>query len=308
MTWLETASARLTIFEGPDGGGKSTAAQEYARATHAAYIHHGPYADRDVIAPLYAESMLAAVRGERGVVLDRCWLSEPFYGEAFRQGEDRVGRPAARMLERLALRCGAVVVRCQPPWEVVRANFLRRKELEYLDDESQLAHVYERYATLRTALPEVLFDYTRGPLADSMDAIARARTRRHPVDLRSAGSLSGDWLLVGEGFGANRTGVDYQWPFASFSGLGCSRWLTEELETAGLDEDQLLWVNADSDIGAVFELGRPANVIALGVVAGEACRAAGLAYHLFPHPMAWKRFHVRAPYPLTDFLRRFTRG
>src|SRR3546814_15272272 len=33
----------ITIFEGPDGAGKSTLAQEYAQLTNARYVHHGPY-------------------------------------------------------------------------------------------------------------------------------------------------------------------------------------------------------------------------------------------------------------------------
>jgi polyphosphate kinase 2 (PPK2 family) len=108
----------LTIFEGPDGSGKTTAAREYAEQTGARYVHfpalprvkHG-------LGRMYVEAMLPALLGYHDVVFDRCWLSETPYGEAFREGQDRLTQADRRMLERLALRCGAVVVKCLPEWD-----------------------------------------------------------------------------------------------------------------------------------------------------------------------------------------------
>src|SRR5690606_4535727 len=157
-----TTSKSVTIFEGPDGGGKSTAAREYAALTNALYIHHGPYKQvGDGLSRMVLESMLPALLGYQDVVLDRCWLSEPIYADAFRGGKDRLGLERSRVLDRAALRCGAVIVKCLPQWAVVKANFLSRLGEEYLDTADQLLRVYGDYQhDLNTALCDVEFDYT----------------------------------------------------------------------------------------------------------------------------------------------------
>lgn len=155
--------SNLTIYEGPDGSGKTTAAKSYAEATGALYIHHGPYQGEELIHEHYVRSMLFAAGGQRDVVMDRCWLSEPIYGAAFRDGQDRIGPGRARALERLAQCCAVVVVRCLPPWRTVVDNYVQRhgQGLEMLDKVEQLAEVYQGYQQLSTSLPMVDMDYTR---------------------------------------------------------------------------------------------------------------------------------------------------
>ena len=62
---------RLTIFEGPDGSGKSTAAQAYAEATKAKYVHFPalPQVDKS-LGRIYVEAMLPALLGYQDVVFD----------------------------------------------------------------------------------------------------------------------------------------------------------------------------------------------------------------------------------------------
>lgn len=295
-------SAKLTIFEGPDGAGKSTAAKAYAEATGARYVHFGPLPRVGKnLARIYVEAMLPALLGYQNVVLDRCWLSELPYGLAFREGKDRLdGSASRRMLERLAFRCGAVVVRCLPPWDMVKVNYLARKQLEMLDDESQLGIVYDAYLDEPTDLPDLTYDYTTGGLP--VDQLEAMRSICHPLDIASAGVWDAPIILVGERF-ADMKDCDafYQWPFASFNGEGCSRWLAEQLDLVDVGEDQLMWINADQDLSVLADL-EPVKIIALGDAAHGKLVAVGFKPDHVPHPQSWRRFNCNERYPLLDLI------
>jgi len=124
VTTLNTCK-RLTIFEGCDGSGKSTAAAKFAEE-HGAKLVHFPALPRvtNNLARMYVEAMLPALLGYQDVVFDRCWLSEEPYGTAFREGQDRLGVVSVRMLERLAFRCGllwfVVIPVGKPRWPATK--------------------------------------------------------------------------------------------------------------------------------------------------------------------------------------------
>lgn len=303
-------SRKLTIFEGPDGGGKSTAAKAFADLTGAVYVHFPALLRVGRGLPrMYVEAMLPALLGYQDVVFDRCWLSEVPYGEVHREGWDRIGDSSRRMLERLAMRCGAVVVKCLPAWETVRDNYTSRKAIELLDSTSQLRSVYDIYRNQSTDLPEVRYDYTTGLGVEALwDEIEPLRFDRHPVDLKSAGNLNARVVLVGEAFG-ERKSVDpfYQWPFASFSGEGCSQWLTDQLRTFGPGEDELFWINADQDLSLLrgFTGGL---IVALGDIADGVLSDVGVNHVKVPHPQRWKRFNHGRRYSLIDALIEFYNG
>lgn len=296
-------SCKLTIFEGPDGSGKSTAAKAFAEATGARYVHFAalPHVNAG-LARLYVEAMLPALLGYQDVVFDRCWLSETPYGMAFREGADRLGNASRRMLERLAMRCGAVVVKCDPGWEAIQRSYRARKHLELLDNVEQLALVHHLYRSEPTDLPTVHFDYTVGYGAPPYKAIEGGRFERHPTQLASAGNWGANTVLVGEAF-AERKDHDpfYQWPFASFSRAGCSQWLTEQLDTIEYSEADLLWVNADQNLSLLHEL-CPGRIIALGRVAADKLQRFHLKPIVVAHPQFFKRFGGRVRYPLLDAL------
>lgn len=305
MTTLNT-SAKLTIFEGPDGGGKSTAAQAFAEATGAKYVHFPalPRMNKS-LGRIYVEAMMPALLGYQDVVFDRCWLSEVPYGIAFREGRDRLTNASRRMLERLAMRCGVVLVQCQPKWEVVKANYLSRKHLEMLDNDGQLKTVYDLYKDQLTDLPKIDYDYTKEDLFSIAKLVLTTdnlRMPRHRLDLASAGNWGGRIVLVGESF-AERKDADawYQWPFGSFSGEGCSQWLTDKLDLVEVGEDQILWLNADQDLSVLYDLA-PERVIALGNQAYEQLYRLKITAATVPHPQSWKRFNNGQRYPLLDLI------
>lgn len=295
-------ASSLTIFEGPDGGGKTTIALAYAKATGAKYVHHGSYA---TLAPkelgrVYADSFLAALRGKQAVVLDRSWLSEPLYANVFRSGRDRVGPASARFLDRLALRCAVTTVLCLPPWATVRRGAVERPADEHHGDLAKLRRVYQLYTNARFTLPTVRYDFTQQ--GNSLGLATLDRTPPHPVRWQAGGSLAAQVVLVGDSFGRRgRYDPVTRWPFSTFSGNGCSAWLAAQLDVVGVSERQLFWVNADHPkLVTVLAAVPAASVICLGQRAARAVPGAPSV----PHPQYWKRFRYREEYPLVPLLRR----
>lgn len=296
-------SKRLTIFEGPDGSGKTTAAKLYAAETGARYVHFSnlPQIGLD-LGRMYVEAMLPALLGYQDVVFDRCWLSEMPYGTAFRHGEDRLGDASRRMLERLALRCGALVIHCRPPWEQVCETYLGRCHEEYLDNEQQLRLVYDLYGSQRTELPEVRWSYLAGKASLNYALQQTKRAPCHLLSHASAGNWEASTVLVGESFAPHKP-VDayYQWPFASFSQQGCSQWLTRQLIQHDVREWDLLWLNADQDLSVLHDL-RPKQVIALGNEAVAALYEEKIMAVTVGHPQHHKRFKRNQPYELFNYI------
>lgn len=137
---------KLVIFEGPDGGGKTSTAELFAHNEGYRYIHHGPYKGLSgkQLSMKYIESMMAAMNGYN-VVLDRCWLSEIPYGIAYRNGENRINDADTQYLWAFARRLKMRLIVCLPPWEKVMSNFMARRDDEYLEDLMQLDTVYKWY-------------------------------------------------------------------------------------------------------------------------------------------------------------------
>lgn len=296
----------ITIFEGPDGGGKTTAAQDFAKLTGARYVHFGPLKHVTSGLPrLYVEAMLPALLGYQHVVMDRSWLSEPIYGRAFRGDKDRMHPSDYRMLERLAMRCAATVIRCLPPFSKVLDTWLSRRQDEMLDKSSQLEAVYNGYRNMTTSLPIYDYDYTKGLPFNGIPGWLVS----HPVDMASAGNWDASVVLVGESF-ADHKNLDplYQWPFGSFSDEGCSRWLTSHLDDYEISEHELFWLNADQINKNTARMFVGRTVVALGAKALEKMHKVcgpedGIDLRAIEHPQAWKRFRASEGYGLGPLLR-----
>lgn len=297
----------IIILEGPDGAGKSVLAETLKiRLTKERWTvvshHHGPYPDlKDpslyYLASLRRRAHLALAR--HAVILDRSWLSEPVYGQALRGGIDRVGIASRRMLERVALKCGALVVLCYPPFTTCATNWAARKGLELVKHEHTIRLIYDLYAPavlrFRTCLPMALYDYTgeRGQLDAIMANVEALRGQVAPVP------GIGLWkpyatLLVGDKVSR------YGWPdlpFVSFKRGGCSAWLAERLETWGVGEQWLYWLNAHEQSPECLGWPEaPKKIVTLGQVAARWAERGGLSYTAVTHPQAHKRFHHNEEY------------
>jgi hypothetical protein len=250
--------------------------------------------------------MLPALLGYEDVVLDRCWLSEPIYGAAFRGGRDRLGAVGRRMLERVTLRCQCAVIVCRPPWDECLKAYRSRKGDEYLETEKQLRDVYDRYASLTTALPCFEHDWTRGGLQEK--AAPADEPVAHPIANSgasySAGNLKAPFVLVGDAFGPVKNDDPLlQLPFVSFSGTECARWLTQQLEDANVSERELLWLNGDDPLlNEIVAAHSRKRTFALGSRASGALHALGIKHLHVPHPQHAKRFNYHGGYRLIKEL------
>lgn len=305
----------LVIFEGPDGTGKTTLAREVARSLGAMYVHHGAYPDArpDQLARAYHIAMLPALDDVVPVVFDRSWLSEPIYGEVFRGGYDRVQPPWRRMLDRVRLTLPSLVVKMSLPFEAAWATVSARPSVELAKRRDQLERVVAGYDRLRVegaTLELSRFDNRGQPVSvyELATRVASALPERELptigrcdrlVRLGVVGHLCASEataLLVGDRRSDVRMGA--RLPFINYDFGGCSAWLAEYLESAGVSEASLTWVNAygrDYEATAleeVVELARPRVIVALGAIAHTALLARGVAVHAeVPHPRHVKRFH-----------------
>lgn len=307
---------KITIFEGPDCGGKSTLVnrwrQKSAPTDRPRVFHHGAYKriSEGNQARLYLETMMPALVYGEHVILDRCWLSEPIYGRAFRNGEDRIGVASRRHLDRIAMSREAVVVLCLPPFEAVAEQWKKRQADgdEYLEKLEQLEMVYEDYEQLhrQTDLPVVRYDYTADD-GQPLDNYDRFRTRLHTcaLQIRTVGNWQAPIVMVGDA-PSEPSNQDLFWqaPLSSFSAQGCSRWLTDLLEEHGLPETAFLWMNSENQ-DLSFLVGRPETrlVVALGENASERLTKEGVAHQKVHHPQYAKRFKGDQSYDLINHIK-----
>lgn len=131
-----------------------------------------------------------------------------------------------------------------------------------------------------------------------------------------AGSYTeGVVLIVGEAHTEKFVPADekidnrLQAPFCSMQ--GCSGWLNELLETAGIDENKLFWVNTIhdgvyTDLQILVNTLKPSAIVALGETANVALKASGIMTYYVYHPQYWKRFKSKEEYPLIPLLRELT--
>lgn len=288
-----TVTKKLTIFEGLNGSGKSVAAKRYAQETGALYVHFHAFPDlKKGLAKMYAEGMLPALMGYQDVVFDRSWISERPYAMTQRDGQDRLDNADRRMLERLALRCGGVVIRCRPAFETIIKNLENHHHEELRRNHTIVRQLYNYYDLELIGLPMNEYDFQVDSWQNLTDWIDYFRPLCHPLDVQSAGNWRAPYVLVGEKFADHKDyDLFYQWPFASFSNIGCSRWLTQQLEKINVRECDLFWLNADQNL-AVLAGDSPAYrlVVALGSEASQALTLVNIQHSTVPHPQYWKRF------------------
>lgn len=110
---LEKSKYPIIILEGPDGVGKTTLAEALQEYLGARYIHL-TYRWKDKM-DLYHRSAImncAHLAQHHPVILDRWWISEILYAEAYRGGSKFM--KSFFLLDYVATKIGAVYVACLP--------------------------------------------------------------------------------------------------------------------------------------------------------------------------------------------------
>lgn len=298
---------QITIFEGPDGSGKTTIAKNYAEVKRAQYRHHGTY--KDCFREINEAMVLSMVGMEQGhdVVLDRCWISEKPYGTIHRPYEPlRIYEVDQRMHERLALRGGAVMVRCLPAKSRVLKTWERRVEDEEVKDSKKMAKVYDWYLReFKTSLPLITYDYWNVEIPSLFKAIERFRPRRkHFVDVVSAGNADAKTVIV-----SSFTKSVPVW--TNFEPLTASQWLTGYLAANDISEYELSWVNIRTDVVNPSDLAwlnilasSGSKIIALDHEVAEWLKKNHFEYALVDHPTHVMHGKPDTPYALAALIKQ----
>lgn len=156
---------RIIILEGVDGSGKSTLAKKLAEFHNAPVIHHTQHTDtRDYVTGLLGMGISRHPGAPEAIIVDRCWYSEPIYGNVYRGGADKVGPVNCRTLEQIYHRAYTTVVYCDPGWEQIALNWANRGDKEeMLDSINQLQRAYDLYQKrwMFWRLPTTRYDYLK---------------------------------------------------------------------------------------------------------------------------------------------------
>jgi thymidylate kinase len=302
----------IIILEGPDGAGKSTLVKQLAQhfgdeMVHT--IHHGPYPNMppEALCKTFFRSMTPALTFNDTVIMDRSWLSEPIYGAIYRNGDIRVDLPRRRMLERVALSRGGVVIHCQPSFEACANAFMARKDEEYLDDLTQLRQVYDEYETLglRTELPIVHYDYE----TDSFDEVLTGIRSKSIQNGAGGGGCFKEGvilMLCDKGPRANIRPSAAVVPFINFlDDDGPSRMLAMTFEKEGISENDIYWINTQSHDGRptnpeFIRRLRPRQIFALGNNAYTWAYQNGVRAIKLPPPLYHMQNYPNQPYHILE--------
>lgn len=243
----------LVIFEGVDGAGKTTVARRYAEATDSHYVAFKEYPQLGAgYNRMYLEAMLPAIMGLTDIVFDRSWLSEWPYADVYRNGQRRLTTNAQRVLERVALACGACVVICDPGPEAIEASYRRRKDSEMLKSIDQVRQVYNAYSGLTTALPVTYYDYTAYPEAEGdihlRSSIMKASSSVMPFMDMATGSMRAV-LIVAAAYQhpVAECNLYTPIPFTDFNEAGQLGRVAALLKESHVGEHKTMWVDTRSD-------------------------------------------------------------
>lgn len=306
----------IVILEGADGGGKTTLAEtlrqrlQKEKMTHV--VKHGPYKGMNTedLCRTYFRGITQALTYDDHVIMDRSWLSEPIYGNVYRNGENRIDMPRRRMLERAALARGVVVIHCQPDFEVCMQTFKSRIADEYLDNIKQLEQVYEGYSTLPmdTSLPVITYDYTKDDIEELFIKLA-TKSITNKSSGGGAFAEGNTLMLCDKGPRTNVRSTAAVVPFINFlDNDGPSRMLAETLERENVPETSLYWVNTQTYQGTPMDAGfikqlKPSRIYALGNNAYAWALNNAVPVIKLPPPLYHMQHYPDQPYLITELDR-----
>ena len=291
--------SRILILEGVEGSGKSTL-REALEALGWGGVHFSYSTASDRVAEWMQEIRAAAGRSRDGrVVVDRLHPSCVVY-ETRTRGAPTISEFDRWVLEGWLQARSAVLylLRCRD-----EAEAQRRLDIKYEGWLKcwEVYHALDEECT-RSTLPITYDPYGKWLLATGISSAEAAASvvdamlvPEASVAQEGMGARRPGYWLVGEQRNPRAQGSRYQ---ATFGG-GSGEYLYRACKVVGLTWDQLHVSNAripkDSDEPWDLhehyeELGYPKQVVALGAVAEEALRSAGVPHRRVDHPQYARRF------------------
>jgi hypothetical protein len=303
---------RIVILEGPDGGGKTTLANQLVEKGFQ-YQHDGPPpAGRDNIA-YYLEVLYHAYLAPHDTVFDRLWLGERMYGPVAR-GSDNIGSEGQRLFLRLHQAWNVKMYLVWPNQDEIQANYLVKLKdsgdyLKSVDRFRAVCDRYFRWAYMFATMSE-LYDYRVNTVSDILMDFAISLEKGLKILPKGfVGSQSAKYLLIGEN--PNHVWIDV--PFHSLT--NSSGYFNDALILAGLKEEDICLGNAYSPDGVEHSLKEIVDavptidkILLLGNRAYDwfihqpLCAEHKVSY-LLHHPSYVKRFKSNDPMVYAGFLR-----
>ena len=148
----------IIILEGPDGGGKTTLAQQLAKQTGYPIIHRSQPKTEEEKKLMMGEYLQAIATNN--AIFDRCWYSEMAYGPVMRDSSV-IGYPAMYELERKLARKGAIIIHCTGPEPTLWSRCTKRGE-DYITSRDDFKAIYNNYNDIMNAphyIPVVKYEY-----------------------------------------------------------------------------------------------------------------------------------------------------
>jgi hypothetical protein len=312
----------IIVLEGADGVGKTYLAKELCRRLNAKYIHAG-YKFKDRQFTYHTAIIHIAMEHVRKcntpAIIDRWWISESVYSEAYRDGTNYP--LMGRYMDRIISKLGGIYVFCLHDGSIedycVKYEALKASRYEMYKDTRDVALIYQGiwdgsyasgYDNYANQVSESggfksrpdCFRYSIEREGKNIAAFCEkiAGALRLPSLINSdnfIGSLyDSSALMVGDEVCPTRKGR-LCWPFHKYanSGLYLTRWLHEHL----IAEKDLAWVNIHEkdgrdNIARWLCRHEKGTVVCLGK---EASRTFGATfkkreYHEAMHPQAAARF------------------
>lgn len=317
----------LILLEGADGTGKTTLAKFLVERYGGHYIHL-TYRYPNNMFEYHAAALHRAVKlsESRLVVLDRQWVSESLYAEAYRGGTK--WPHMGRLFDRVMLKHAGLYVFCLADsltTHAERFEKLKTERPELFDNATKVASLYERLYWGDDQFPGYGYarDWARKGgfqlhatayayriehegknlgvfaqlLEDKMQAMrfTQYKYALEPFNYNFLGHAGfASYLFIGDRINKTNRQIAYPW----YANINSSLFLNECLSDLGWVEDQFCYVNINDphgmthalDVMSRFHL-RP---IALGRSAQKLLK---LPEHSFvPHPQAGRRFMGRPHY------------
>ena len=293
MLKMSKTPRNITIFEGPDGSGKTTIAKEFAQRTGALYVHFEAYYGVKDIYKFFIEAAQPALLGYQDVVFDRCWHSGPIYDIVFRNllpHEQRQTPEICMLLDRAVAHCNAVLVKCYPDQETCINNWKSRLDTELVKSEFKMRAIHNLYGHLENsvALPSMEWDYTRtGNTIDKL--ISDVESERRVYDYADAVHI-----VVSSGDKTNADvmidipGVRFE-PTTNEYKLAQVLGFREDDDVCNVVGEELVkFLPADTDFFEYFNMSNynshTQRVIAIGDEAIAAVERFSVALNTVPHP------------------------